>query len=535
MKILVVEDEYYARQRLVKIIRECDMDVELAAAVENGQDAADFLEQNTDVDVVITDIIMPRLNGLELAEYIHRNIPYVQVIIVSGYEEFDYARKAIEYEVKQYFIKPVKKEQVLDALSQLLEKQKNFRREVETEIQEMLKKLPKGYTSSKQVLTNPELMQLYMPDIANIPESSIKQAFVIQLERFMTLADAEVIERIFSHRADGRRIGGFYCQINDEYVVVASKDGNSGMEDNRLMAGEILNYLRAQLKSDISIGLSRPFYLKNKGYDAYKECLYAMNIRLMKGWNKVYEYQLPRGGTDYFQIKDENALAGALQVSDSERAAALVRCVLSRQDMLNSGDVNAYYDMILNILRTVNRYYRSLYKEDETVGYQVEIMFSRRYDLYSFKHPEELEEYLLDIIREICDREQKSQRNSGNAIIKDILHYVEHNYQYDLSLQELAEKKYFMNSSYLSRLFKGAVGKTFSRYVIELRIQKAGKLLEDKSMKINSIAAQVGYNNTSHFIQSFKKICGCTPEEYRSQKEEGKAGNGQPVSGRERQ
>lgn len=123
----------------------------------------------------------------------------------------------------------------------------------------------------------------------------------------------------------------------------------------------------------------------------------------------------------------------------------------------------------------------------------------------------------MDIIREICDQEQNSLKNGGNAIIRDILHYVEQNYQYDLSLQELAEKKYFMNSSYLSRLFKSAVGQTFSRYVIELRIKKARELLKDKTMKINDVAAQVGYNNTSHFIQSFKKLCGCTPEEYRNQ------------------
>lgn len=166
MKILIAEDEYYARQRLIKIIRECDMEAELAAAVENGREAVDFLEQNTDVDVVLTDIIMPRMNGLELAEYIHVNMPYIQVVIVSGYEEFDYARKAIEYEVKQYIIKPVKRELLLRVLRQLEEKQESFRREVEAGVLERLKKLPNGYTSSKQVLTKKELMQIHMPQAA---------------------------------------------------------------------------------------------------------------------------------------------------------------------------------------------------------------------------------------------------------------------------------------------------------------------------------------------------------------------------------
>ena len=116
--------------------------------------------------------------------------------------------------------------------------------------------------------------------------------------------------------------------------------------------------------------------------------------------------------------------------------------LLNKREMLDSGDVNAYYDMILNILRSVNRYYRSLYNENEAMDCKVEIMFSRRYDLYVFKHPEELEEYLMDIIREIYDQEQNSLKN-GEMPSCDILHYVEQNYQYDLSLQELAEKKVF--------------------------------------------------------------------------------------------
>lgn len=462
MKILIAEDEYYARQRLIKIIRECDMEAELAAAVENGREAVDFLEQNTDVE--LTDIIMPRMNGLELAEYIHVNMPYIQVVIVSGYEEFDYARKAIEYEVKQYIIKPVKRELLLRVLRQLEEKQESFRREVEAGVLERLKKLPNGYTSSKQVLTKKELMQIHMPQAAAMSEETPCRIFVIQLERTMNTRDAGILHKICAQKLD-----------------------------------------------------SRLFYGTANIYDAYKECLYAMNIRLMKGWNKIFEYQLPHGGNNYFLPRDDNALAGALQLSDAAKAAELVHGLLNKREMLDSGDVNAYYDMILNILRSVNRYYRSLYNENEAMDCKVEIMFSRRYDLYVFKHPEELEEYLMDIIREICDQEQNSLKNGGNAIIRDILHYVEQNYQYDLSLQELAEKKYFMNSSYLSRLFKSAVGQTFSRYVIELRIKKARELLKDKTMKINDVAAQVGYNNTSHFIQSFKKLCGCTPEEYRNQ------------------
>ena len=84
------------------------------------------------------------------------------------------------------------------------------------------------------------------------------------------------------------------------------------------------------------------------------------------------------------------------------------------------------------------------------------------------------------------------------------------------ALQELAEKKYFMNASYLSRLFKAKCGKTFSKYLIEYRLEKSRELLEKTILKVSDIAAHVGYNDVSHYIQSFRKVYGVTPEQYRN-------------------
>lgn len=524
MKVLIVEDEYYARKRLVKLLNECEEDMELAAALWDGAAAVEYLEQHTDVDVVVTDIVMPRMGGLQLAEYVYHSMPYVQVVIVSGYEEFDYARKAIEYEVKQYLIKPVRKEEFLRTLSELGEKKENYRREVEDVVQERLAMLPYGFPLSAQILGNRKLMSRYLPDYIAAGAEVPCRIAVIQLERAFSREEAALAHRICMQRLEGSFCGGFYCKGEDEYVFCLLEERIEHAGGSLAALEELLHYFRVKLDAGIAIGLSRPFTGCENAADAYKECLYAINNRLIKGWNQVYEYHRGRTGRysfhELFDMQDESMLMGALQVSDYGRAAGLVHELLHKQELLAGGDVNALYDVTLNILRTVSKYYRSLYQASES---RVEIMFSRRYDLYSFKHPEELEDYLLGILREICNYKQSSP-NGGNAIIRDILHYVERNYEYDLSLQELAEKKYFMNPSYLSRLFKSEVGKTFSGYVIELRIEKARELLEDRTLKINDIAAQVGYHDTSHFIRSFKKICGCTPEELRN-RSHGECGN----------
>ena len=124
---------------------------------------------------------------------------------------------------------------------------------------------------------------------------------------------------------------------------------------------------------------------------------------------------------------------------------------------------------------------------------------------------EELKEYMKDLLLHVSDEtEQKS------SIINDLLKYLEWNYQYDITVNELATHKYFVNPSYLSRLFKAETGMTFSRYLKELRMKKAAELLQESDLKIGDVASCVGYNGVSYFIQTFKKQYSMTPEQFKN-------------------
>lgn len=515
MKILIAEDEYYARKRLEKLLCDSDRDFVTVQSVEDGAQAIEYLEWNTDVDIVITDVIMPRMDGLQLAQYIHENMPHIPVVIVSGYEEFEYARKAMEYEVKKYLVKPVNREELQEILVRLEEKKEKFRRETES-IGERLLQMPYGFPFSSQIVGSSELLEKYLPDFVRAAERRQgSRMAVIQLERNYTPESAKIVHETCSRRLGNLMLGGFFCQGEDEYVLVLGKSKEAGELQNM---EALLPYLCLKTGMEVVMGVSGIFFEVSGAADAYKECLYAMNNRLTGGWNRVYEYSHSDAEEEVFDAVDERRLMDAMQLLDDKKAAGIIHNLLTGEKTKGMRDVNVLYDVVLNILRTFHKYYRM---QNHTQESRAEIMFSRRYDLHSFRRPKELEEYLNSILREICRQEDNVKKKSGSLIVRDICHYVEHNYQYDLSLQELAEKKYFMNASYLSRLFKNETGKTFSGYVIELRIRKARKLLEDSDLKVSDIAFQTGYNNTSHFIQSFKKIYGCTPDEMRSaQKEE---------------
>ena len=148
----------------------------------------------------------------------------------------------------------------------------------------------------------------------------------------------------------------------------------------------------------------------------------------------------------------------------------------------------------------------------EEAGYRP-MVYGNQIDMAQ-RNMDELEAYLLSIVQGICC--QAKRESDGDDIIRSIIDYIDRSYQYDITLQELAEKKYFMNASYLSRLFKAKCGKTFSKYLIEYRLEKSRELLEKTILKVSDIAAHVGYNDVSHYIQSFRKVYGVTPEQYRN-------------------
>lgn len=114
MRVLVADDEYYARKALLKILAE--LDVEVAADMETGQEVIDYLERDSRVDAVLTDIRMPEINGLQVAEHISRSYPDVSVIIVTGYADFSYAQQALRFGVKDYVTKPLRRDSIKKAL-----------------------------------------------------------------------------------------------------------------------------------------------------------------------------------------------------------------------------------------------------------------------------------------------------------------------------------------------------------------------------------------------------------------------------------
>lgn len=513
-KILVVEDEYYARKSIVKILQESDLDIQVCGEAVNGMKAIELIEEYKDIALVITDIQMKKMGGLELASYLHKHRPEIDILILTAFENFDYVREALRYNVKDYIVKPIYKENLLPPVKKVLEKQEEKSRNQEKIKNYYQWEAAKNYFPVKTIVSHEELYKEFFSYNAMHQEEKFC-IVVMQEEELVT--DVELVNRIIQEKYRGFIKDFFFSKINEEYVMLLS-----GIEcmDNELIVQEkvksMLSYFCTCKHMNITMGVGLIYSSKEKVYQSYNEALYALNQRLIQGWNRAYFYKNMDGYEARIGKEEEIKLESIVRTRKEKEINQVIHSILE-DIIIKEESAQKLYMAVVEILKILGNYYAELYQNEDIEELKdIKVMFSRRYDLYKFKHIEELENYLKEMVIAICSGKENAKKKS--KIVEEIVHYVEDNYYKNVSLRELAENKYFVNYSYCSRLFSQKTGMTFSKYLIQYRLKKAKTLLENKDMKISLIAFEVGYNDVSHFIQSFKKSYGLTPEEYRAGK-----------------
>lgn len=515
MRIIVADDEIFARKAIVKMLREVEPEAEICLEAETGQEILDYMKDHS-ADLILTDIRMPEKDGLEVAECIQKTHSEANVAIISGYADFAYASAAIRFGVKDYLTKPVRREELEEMLGRIRNQHARKRQAVEREVESRIERAGMHYMDPERVFRQEGLTKMLLaPEVLEKLRSSSWRMTVIRpqehLQGWSRERVGEQMEYFRSH-LEQMEVWDYFFIERDEFVLLTRPARGRIAEDYLPQA---LNRMLQALLRDRKICFTAGISAEHTGtalVGAYREAVLAVCGRLLGGAGKSYSYDQSGSGEAFFGERGEQLLKKALLENRREDAKSLADEALNAHKTQKGADVNGMFRTVMRMLGVIDQVFEEREQQD---GREYEdtaaLLFSVRADLYSFQTGRELQEYLHNLM----DKAAGEEKEQKGDIVDQVLAYVRDNYQYDMTLTDLANRKFFMNSSYLSRLFKARTGQTFSKYLISYRMKKAAELLLNESFRIGDVAQYVGYNDTSYFIQTFKKYYDMTPEQYR--------------------
>lgn len=526
--MMIVDDEAIFRRGLRAMIAASDKEWDIVADARDGYEALELLEQHRP-DVVLTDIRMPRMDGLQLQRIARERFPELQVVVISGYEDFTYAQQSMRSGARDYLMKPVEREELLRVLSSVkqdwLNKHKEHHHDVVPEGQELRQQVAAQLVAG---IMQSNVQQMHLDLLSQIGielTDPYYNCMVIKLDkdsvdndRYRTTDPSlfQLYIQQFVQEMIQFRMKGFSFVFSDTEVAALVNLPDAAEGERQLL--KLAESVRMQIKSlsnlTVTIGVGRPV----KGFEsmltAFREAQMALIYRLVVGGDKVLEYEQ--------SVKH--------QLFQSERKKwsweALERAI-------NEGRLHGIDDLVDSVIielcqqaQTPELVHQQIckllihyYERSEDLGLTKAWLGGRDIrklliDICSISSRGELMEVSRQLFGSLTAVIAAGNRQLDSDPVAIALHYIEQHYVEPITLTDIAEHVY-LNSAYFSTLFKQKVGKTFIEYVTDLRIEDAKKRLASTDEKIASVADATGFSNIRHFNRVFKNETGLVPKEYR--------------------
>ncbi len=519
LKVLLIDDETVILEGLSMMIDWEKEGLEIVGTATDGMEAFRMIRQLSP-DIVITDIKMPRLSGLELIERVReRGQNQVSFIVLTGFDDFSYVRKALKLEAVDYLLKPVEKKELLGALKKatLIHEEINRSKVTDSELQrEVLFHSLISLINGKNDNASLNNVKQYLGKMTGVRYISIElnendegfgKVTVEEKRRMQKQMYAECLE--FSEDE--------YRVLFDVSLRGANYDVGFIYSDELLKEGvsekEYLENFRETLDERLQFPV---IFIPGRKVDGLADlavsCKSVAMADSLRDWN-AYE--------DVDEAKLSSFINNGLAV-DKNDVDELVKSVARnrKEDILSQsarlvdsfqGMENRFISMIIDYLIFgligTARELDSQIDQEEVLKY---ISGSVYEEIELKSDSENLSKILVDYA-EYLD-ELRSSNSVG--ILKSIEDDIRTNYKDNLTLKELGAK-YYINASYLGQLFKAKYGITFKAFLHHVRIEKAEELLINSDMKMYSVAEAVGYKDTDYFIDHFVAEKGCTPTKFR--------------------
>jgi len=520
IKILIADDEHLVID-FVKFLIENNIDgIEVAGTAKSGREA---IEKAVTLkpDIIMMDIRMPGINGLEAIKRIKERGLNSEVVIISAYEYFDYAKEAVQLGVHDYLLKPLNKNKVIDTLRALSQKICDERADVQKQIflrEKVDRILPhmEGQFVHSQLFSDGDVNDIeFYEDIFNM-----KLGYGYIIVGTISNQEATQTEQAIRYSLERQKFFDIFgislkkltnCLIGPPlldrvlaYVAVDEELDEYEARNQAIAVGtKLAEKLKKSAKVDFKIGVGSLYSIGNFSKSC-SEAYTAASLASSGNMAHFDDISLGKANADYYPKNKEKLMIQKAMSGNLSDTLKILEEIMVWMAVDYKDDLDKIKSRMIEIYIQVKR------DLPESESFESNFISS----LLKINDKSELEYIFAGKIKELVEGLNEVRDAEMSSLISLALDFIKENYNKNISLDDVA-KEINMSYHYFSKFFKESTGSKFSDYISELRIEEAKKLLGNPINNIKDVCYAIGYNDPNYFSKIFRKMTGLTPTEYR--------------------
>ncbi len=529
-KILIVDDEAVVREGIRDNIDWDRHGYTLVGDCENGLEAMEAVDRFVP-DVVLTDICMPFMDGMELSKYISEKYPHTRIVILTGFEEFEYAHQAVKLKAWDFILKPITSEElrkVLDKIKAGLDEEKAEKDDIsrlKTQLRESLPLLKERFLNNFVCgnLNKSELKERFQYFNLKLSGAAFV-SMIAEIDDYKALArsEADIDGQLFSFAvfniseeiagAEGNSI--VFQNRNDRTVIILSADNMDDLSEKALKTAEdIKQAIERFMGFTVTIGIGAVVSHIEEIALSYEKSLSALDYRFLLGRNQVINVNdMERSsGNVIYNRNLEKRLISEIKSGSGANIAEILEKIINylEESYVSMHKCHVYMQQLvvslLNLLDELDISDEDIFKNETSPFTEINML----------KTLNDMKNWFHKICKDICAAVALKRNDFCEDIVIKAKEYIYSSYNNeDISLNSIC-KHLLISTSYFSLIFKNATGETFIEFLSKVRIEKAMELLKGTTLKTYEVAEKIGYSDPHYFSMVFKRLSGVTPTEYR--------------------
>lgn len=520
-RTVIVDDEAGVLSGLKFLIEKYVPECCVEAVAYNGEEGAGLISA-LQPDIVITDIRMPVLDGIEMISRLKDQGIKTHFVVLSGFAEFEYARSAMQLGVRDYITKPVDEQelkQVLGRLCKRVEQERSRERRREalqgTVRDYLLKDVLEGkYRNRKEILEQLSSVGFLTAE-RQYACVLLDTGWEIRTEETNREETLYKLSERLSKRYFDFCSGCHVLKLSDTGVVLAltiGKETEQKKINNR--TGRMRLELAEEMDQEISAGISMLHLRAEEISQAFEEARCALNYKILRGADCCICYEEIKSiepAADFLDAEDIEAFEKAVDTGEEKQYRKVVDIIFDKLERKGNLSMQQLQILCLNLLLTGLR--KMPFMQFQINEYLGRNIFSLE-SIAQFQTIRQLRNWIINCLNGMNELMLKESVPKKRDLVEDVKKYIHKNFNRDITLNEISER-FFINPYYFSQLFKKKTGMNYQNYLTQIRINRAKKLLEETNMKLGEICAMVGYTDSNHFNRMFERQEGMNPAEYR--------------------